>query len=169
MTDCKNCKIFIGNKSQAQLWQRANCQLLLHMQALSMDLRFSTTAAAARSLLPVSSFKPRTAKTLSLVSSIEMSVLPPLDSACGHHLGIQPAAYQMYYSFHERLCRGSGIALRSGSQLQDSNKNLSSASNLYCRHLLLHSAKHHRVQCHSDRLLDGSLPYSDSSFCCRQP
>ena len=148
--------------------RRANCHLLLHMQALLTDLPFSTTATAARSLLPVSSFKPRTVKTLSLVSSIKMLVLPPLDSACGHHLGIQPAACQILYSCREWLRCGSDIALRSGTQFQDSNKNLSSASTLYCRHLLLHSAKHHRVQCHSDWLLDGSLPYSNSTFCCRQ-
>ena len=124
-----------------------------------MDLPFSTTATAARSPLPVSSSRPRTAKTSSSVSAVLVPVLPPMDNPCCYYL----VRCELQHARHAML---SIVALRRGFGCRS---RMSSASSVHCRHLLLHSAKHHRVQRHPDWLLDGGLPYIDSSLCCCQP
>ena len=142
--------------------QRAHWQLLLPMrlllctQALLTDLQFSITVTAARSLLPVSSFKPRTAKTSSLVSVHR------------HYFG----TINLQRSRSTILSVTSSVVAVMYPQQWSSAPRQSQKtelSTLRCRHLLLHSAKHHRVQCYQDWLLDGSISNLDSPFCCSQP
>ncbi len=80
VTDCRDCKIFIGDTpfcylhslhlifsalAEAAMFSISDIMLL---QALSMDLQFLTTAKAVRSLLLVNSSRPRAAGILNLVS-----------------------------------------------------------------------------------------------------